>query len=64
MKSKNHLWLVAAGSALMGWAIACGGGNDNLPPPPPPPPPPPATATATAMPAMEDAGAAKPPPAP
>jgi hypothetical protein len=56
--------LGAGGVLAVVLGVACGGGNDNLPPPPPPPPPPPATASAAPVAAPVDAGAPTPPPAP
>ncbi len=51
--------------ASLALTVACGGGNDNLPPPPPPPPPAPMIASAApAAPSASAAPAPEAPPAP
>jgi hypothetical protein len=65
MKTK-HAILPAVTFLLLQGAVglACGGGNDNLPPPPPPPAPMPSAAAAPSASAAPTASAEAPPPAP
>jgi hypothetical protein len=61
--TKSKLLFLAAPLLPAVFAIACGGGNENLPPPPPPPPAPPAASSGPAD-ASASAEPTPPPPPP
>jgi hypothetical protein len=63
MTKSKLLFFLAAPLLPAVFAIACGGGNENLPPPPPPPPAPPAASSGPAD-ASASAEPTPPPPPP